>query len=100
MLVSEFDYNLPEKLIAQTPSEKRENSRMMVLKRENHEILHRHFFDVVDLLDENDVLIPVELVLSKVTIPEISQPSFLTMEQATLKKYSGACGNLRIMIFI
>ena len=34
MLVSEFDYNLPEELIAQTPSEKRENSRMMVLDKQ------------------------------------------------------------------
>ena len=36
MLLSEFDYELPEELIAQKPSEKRENSKMMVLKRAEH----------------------------------------------------------------
>ncbi len=62
MLVSDFDYTLPEELIAQTPAEKRENSRMMVLsggqcKGENEIILHKHFYDIVDLLDDNHVLI-------------------------------------------
>lgn len=57
MHILEFDYELPEELIAQRPSEKRENSRMMVLNRDNHTILHKHFFDIVDLLDENCVLI-------------------------------------------
>lgn len=57
MLLSEFDYILPEELIAQTPSEKRENSCMMVLNKEKKEILHKHFYDIVDLLDENHVLI-------------------------------------------
>lgn len=57
MLISEFDYELPEELIAQKPTEKRENSKMMVLKRDSHQILHKNFFDIVDLLDENCVLI-------------------------------------------
>ena len=57
MLLSEFDYQLPEELIAQRPSDKRENSRMMLLKRDEHKILHKHFYDIVDLLDSNHVLI-------------------------------------------
>lgn len=57
LLLSEFDYELPEELIAQKPCEKRENSKMMVLKRKEHQILHKNFFDIVDLLDENCVLI-------------------------------------------
>ena len=57
MLVSEFDYTLPEELIAQTPSEKRENSRMMHLGVNNKSIEHLHFFDIVNLLDENHILI-------------------------------------------
>ena len=47
MLVSEFDYKLPEGLIAQYPSEKRENSRMMVLNRAKHSIEHKHFYDIL-----------------------------------------------------
>ena len=57
MHILEFDYELPEELIAQRPSEKRENSKMMVLNRENHQILHKNFFNIVDYLDENCVLI-------------------------------------------
>ena len=57
MLLSEFDYTLPEELIAQTPAEKRENSRMMVLGINNKSIEHKHFYDIVDLLDENCILI-------------------------------------------
>ena len=57
MHILEFDYELPEELIAQQPSEKRENSKMMVLDRKNHKILHKNFFNIVDFLDENCVLI-------------------------------------------
>lgn len=57
MHILEFDYELPEELIAQRPSEKRENSRMMVLNRETHQIEHKNFFNIIDYLDENCVLI-------------------------------------------
>ena len=57
MHINEFDYELPEDLIAQRPSEKRENSKMMVLDRGNHQILHKNFFNIVDFIDENCVLI-------------------------------------------
>lgn len=57
MHISEFDYELPEELIAQRPSEKRENSKMMVLNKEHHQIEHKNFFNIVDYLDENCVLI-------------------------------------------
>ena len=57
MLLSDFDYELPEELIAQRPTEKRQDSRMMVLDRVNHQILHRHFYDIVDLINDDCVLI-------------------------------------------
>ncbi|HNW26034.1 MAG TPA: tRNA preQ1(34) S-adenosylmethionine ribosyltransferase-isomerase QueA [Candidatus Gastranaerophilaceae bacterium] len=57
MLTSDFDYNLPEELIAQLPCEKRCESRMMVLEKNSKKIAHKHFFDIVDFLDENDVLV-------------------------------------------
>ena len=57
MHILEFDYELPEDLIAQQPADKRENSKMMVLDRNNHEITHKNFFNIVDYLDENCVLI-------------------------------------------
>ena len=57
MLVSEYDYNLPEELIAQLPEEKRDNSRMLVLNRADKTIQHKHFYDIVDLIDRNSLLV-------------------------------------------
>ena len=57
MLLSEYDYNLPEELIAQMPANKRENSKMMVLNRKDRTIFHKHFYDITDLLDENTLLV-------------------------------------------
>jgi len=57
MLVSEFDYELPENLIAQLPADKRENSRMMVLERNSGQIFHKHFYDITDEIDANTILV-------------------------------------------
>ena len=54
---SDFFYDLPEALIAQTPLEPRDSSRMMVLSKENDNILHKHFYDVCDYLNKGDTLI-------------------------------------------
>ena len=55
--ISEYDYELPKELIAQTPSEKRENCKMMVLDRKLQTIEHKHFYDITDYFDKNDVLV-------------------------------------------
>ena len=57
LLLSEYDYNLPEELIAQLPADKRENSRMLVLNRAEHTISHKHFYDIVDFVDKNSLLV-------------------------------------------
>ncbi len=57
MLVSEFDYILPEELIAQTPAEERTHSKMMVLDKSLKKIENKHFFDIIDYLDKDDVLV-------------------------------------------
>lgn len=57
MLVSEFDYELPEELIAQYPTDKRDISKMLVIDPANQTIEHAHFFDIVNYLDDNCVLI-------------------------------------------
>ena len=46
MQLDEFDYILPEELIAQTPIEPRDHSRLLVLDQKSGEIEHRHFFDI------------------------------------------------------
>ena len=55
--IHDYDYELPKELIAQLPSEKRENCRMMVLDRQTKSIEHKHFYDIMDYFDENDVLV-------------------------------------------
>lgn len=54
---SDFDYELPEELIAQTPLEKRDASRLLTLDRNSGAISHRHFYEIVDLLNPGDCLI-------------------------------------------
>lgn len=74
LLLSEYDYNLPEELIAQMPADKRDNSRMMVLNRKDRTISHKHFYDIVDLIEPNSLLVmnntkvlPARLIGYKVT---------------------------------
>ena len=57
MNTDEFDYYLPEELIAQTPLKDRSSSRLLVLDKETGKIEHHHFKDIVNYLDENDVLV-------------------------------------------
>ena len=57
MKVSEFNYELPEELIAQTPIEKRDESRLMVLDRSKQTIEHKTFKDIIDYLEPGDCLV-------------------------------------------
>ena len=57
MKTAEFDYELPPELIAQTPIEPRDASRLMVVDRHTGEIAHRHFCDLPDLLQPGDLLV-------------------------------------------
>ena len=56
MKTSDFYYDLPEELIAQTPLERRDASRLMVLDRRTGEVTHRHFYDIVEYLQPGDCL--------------------------------------------
>lgn len=57
MNIEEFDYELPKELIAQTPEEKRDSCRLMVLNREKGTIEHKHFFDILEYLGPGDCLV-------------------------------------------
>ena len=50
MRTEDFDFDLPEELIAQTPLEKRDSSKLLVLDKETGEIEHKHFTDIIDFL--------------------------------------------------
>ena len=57
MKTHDFWYDLPEELIAQTPLEKRDTSRLMVLNRETGAVSHKHFYDIIDFLRPGDCLV-------------------------------------------
>ena len=57
MKTSDFDYELPKELIAQTPLEDRTSSRMMVVHKNSGRLEHRHFFDILDYLHSGDVIV-------------------------------------------
>ncbi len=57
MKKSDFYYNLPQEFIAQTPVEPRDSSRMMVVDKKSGKIEHKHFYDVLDYINENDCII-------------------------------------------
>ena len=57
MELSEFNYELPEELIAQTPIEKRDESRLMILDKNTGKIEHKIFKDIIDYLEPGDCLV-------------------------------------------
>jgi len=57
MRTADFDYDLPEELIAQTPMEPRDHSRLLVVHRKDHSLEHRRFYDIVEYLHPGDALV-------------------------------------------
>ncbi len=57
MLVEDFNYELPEELIAQVPLKNRSESKLLVVDKKTGELSHHHFYEIVDMLDENDCLV-------------------------------------------
>ena len=57
MKTHDFWYDLPEELIAQTPLEQRDSSRLMVLDRQTGQISHKHFYDIIDYINPGDCLV-------------------------------------------
>ncbi len=57
MKKSDFYYDLPKELIAQTPLTQRDSSKMMVINRKSGDIYHKHFYDILDYLNDGDCLV-------------------------------------------
>ncbi len=96
MKKSDFNYKLPESLIAQTPIEPRDHSRLMSIDRTTGEIKHQHFYDLVDILTPNDLVVmndsrvlPARLYGEK--IDNGSFIEFLLLEQKGEKKWEILC---------
>ncbi|WP_405341022.1 tRNA preQ1(34) S-adenosylmethionine ribosyltransferase-isomerase QueA [Ruminococcus sp.] len=89
MKTSDFYYDLPQEQIAQTPIEPRDHSRLMVLHRENDEIEHRYFYDILDYLNEGDCLIVNDSRVIPARIYGVKEDTGAKIEFLLLKQLSG-----------
>ena len=89
MKTSDFYYDLPKELIAQTPAEPRDSSRLLVLDRQSGETEHKHFYDIIDYLDEGDLLVCNDSRVLPARIYGIKEPTGARVEFLLLKQISG-----------
>ena len=102
MKLSEFDFDLPEELIAQHPVKKRDTSRLMVVDRETGSIEHKHFYDIVDYLKPGDVLVRNNTKVIPARLFGIKEETNGHVEVLLLKElkkdtWECLCGNARIV---
>lgn len=89
MKTDDFDYYLPENLIAQVPIEKRDSSKLMILDKESGEITHKHFYDIIDYLNKDDVLVLNDSKVIPARIIGIKEETNAVIEILMLKNISG-----------
>lgn len=89
MKTSDFYYDLPKELIAQTPVEPRDSSRLLVLGKNNGEIEHKHFYDIIDFLNEGDLLVANDSRVLPARIFGIKDETGAKVEFLLLKQISG-----------
>ncbi len=88
MRTEDFDYNLPEALIAQTPLEERTASRLMVLDKNTGEYTHKHFYDLLDYLKDGDVLVFNNTKVIPARLFGVKEGGSAGIETLLLKRYS------------
>ena len=84
--VSDFNYDLPKELIAQSPIDKRDESRLMVLNRKNKTIEHKIFKDIIDYLKPGDCLVRNNTKVLPARLYGIKEPSGAKVEFLLLKQ--------------
>ncbi len=89
MNTSDFYYELPDELIAQTPIEPRDSSRLLVLGRNSGEIEHKHFYDIIDHLNEGDCLVVNDSRVIPARIYGVKAETGARVEFLLLKQVSG-----------
>jgi len=85
---SDFYYDLPQELIAQTPLEDRSSSRLMVLDKKSGEIEHKHFYDIIDYLDCGDTLVLNDTKVLPARLYGVKEGSGGAIEFLLLHKHS------------
>ena len=90
MKTSDFDYELPEELIAQTPVEPRDQSRLLVYRRKDQSIEHKHFFDIIDYLNPGDALVINETRVIPARLLGVKEDTGVPVEVLLLRRLSTA----------
>ena len=85
MKTDDFDFYLPEELIAQTPLEKRDSSRLLVLDKKTGEINHRHFTDIIDYMEEGDTLVLNDTKVMPARLYGVKEETLAVVEVLLLK---------------
>ncbi len=85
MKTDDFDYYLPEELIAQTPLKKRDSSRMLVLDKQNGNIFHKTFSDIIDYLNPGDTLVLNDTKVIPARIIGVKEETVAVIELLLLK---------------
>ena len=89
MKTSDFYYELPKELIAQTPVEPRDSSRLLVLDRRDGSVEHRHFYDIIDYLHEGDLIVANDSRVLPARIFGVKDETGARVEFLLLKQISG-----------
>ena len=89
MRLEDFDYELPKELIAQTPSLKRDECRLMVLDRANNTTQHRHFYDILEYLHEGDCLVVNDSRVIPARLHGIKEKTGAHIELLLIKRLEG-----------
>ncbi len=90
MQLEDFDYDLPQELIAQVPLEKRDTSRLMVLDKNTGEVEHKHFTDILDYMEEGDTLVLNDTKVLPARLIGIKEDTGAVIEVLLLKDIEGA----------
>lgn len=90
MQLEDFDYDLPQELIAQVPLEKRDTSRLMVLDKNTGEVEHKHFTDILDYMKEGDTLVLNDTKVLPARLIGVKEDTGAVIEVLLLKDIEGA----------
>ena len=90
MQLEDFDYDLPQELIAQVPLEKRDTSRLMVLDKNTGEVEHKHFTDILDYMEEGDTLVLNDTKVLPARLIGVKEDTGAIIEVLLLKDIEGA----------
>ena len=86
MKLTDFYYDLPQELIAQDPLEKRSDSRLMVVGREDGSITHKHFYDIIDYLNKGDCIVINDTKVIPARLMGVKEDTGASIEVLLLKR--------------